>query len=244
MERKGLRPELPPILTSIMASMRRGTALSKLLARTKYRLIQENGQRKYGGPPPGWEGPPPPRGAEIFVGKVPRDCFEDELVPIFERAGRIYQLRLMMDFSGTNRGYCFVMYTDREAAQRAVKTLDEYEIRQGKFLGVCMSVDNSRLFIGGVPKNKGRVDILEEVSRRTNGVVDVIVYPGVLDKTQHRGYVFVEYESHRAAIMARRALMPGRCQLWGQAVAVDWAEPEHDVPEDVMAEVSEWVSGG
>ncbi len=34
------------------------------------------------GPPPGWEGPPPGRGCEIFVGKVPRDCYEDELVPV------------------------------------------------------------------------------------------------------------------------------------------------------------------
>ena len=34
------------------------------------------------GPPPGWEGPPPGKGCEIFVGKVPRDCYEDELVPV------------------------------------------------------------------------------------------------------------------------------------------------------------------
>jgi len=46
---------------------------------------QENGQRRYGGPPPGWEGPPPERGSEIFVGKLPRDLFEDELVPLCEK---------------------------------------------------------------------------------------------------------------------------------------------------------------
>ena len=37
--------------------------------------MQENGQRKYG-PPPDWSGAPPPRGCEIFVGKIPRDCYE------------------------------------------------------------------------------------------------------------------------------------------------------------------------
>jgi hypothetical protein len=36
----------------------------------------------FSGPPPGWEGPPPGKGSEIFVGKVPRDCYEDELVPV------------------------------------------------------------------------------------------------------------------------------------------------------------------
>lgn len=48
-------------------------------------LVQENGQRRYGGPPPDWDGPPPERGSEIFVGKLPRDLFEDELVPLCEK---------------------------------------------------------------------------------------------------------------------------------------------------------------
>ena len=37
-----------------------------------------------------------------------RDCFEDELVPVFASVGRIYELRLMIEFSGTNRTYCYV----------------------------------------------------------------------------------------------------------------------------------------
>lgn len=60
-----------------------------------------------------WEGPPPPRGCEVFVGKIPRDMYEDELVPLFERAGKLYEFRLMMEFSGENRGYAFVMYTNK-----------------------------------------------------------------------------------------------------------------------------------
>lgn len=56
-----------------------------LTKRTNYSLIQRNGQRIYGGPPPNWEGPPPEKGCEVFVGKLPRDCFEPDIVPIFER---------------------------------------------------------------------------------------------------------------------------------------------------------------
>ena len=48
---------------------------------------------------------------------------------------------------------------------------------------------------------------------------------------------FVEYESHRSAAMARRKLLPGKIQLWGHQIAVDWAEPEAEVDEDVMATV-------
>lgn len=212
-------------------------ALVALMERTGYSMVQENGQRKYGGPPPGWEGPHPQRGCEVFVGKIPRDVYEDELVPVFEAVGRIYELRLMMDFDGKNRGYAFVMYCHKHEAKRAVRELNNYEIRPGRLLGVCCSVDNCRLFIGGIPKMKKREEILEEIAKVTEGVLDVIVYASAADKMKNRGFAFVEYESHRAAAMARRKLMPGRIQLWGHQIAVDWAEPEIDVDEDVMETV-------
>ncbi|XP_060634433.2 RNA-binding protein 47 isoform X3 [Anolis sagrei] len=220
-----------------LANVPNGPALIQLMERTGYNLVQENGQRKYGGPPPGWEGLHPPRGCEVFVGKIPRDVYEDELVPVFETAGRIYEMRLMMDFDGKNRGYAFVMFTQKYEAKRAVKELNNYEIRPGRLLGVCCSVDNCRLFIGGIPKMKKREEILEEISKVTEGVLDVIVYASAADKMKNRGFAFVEYESHRAAAMARRKLMPGRIQLWGHQIAVDWAEPEIDVDEDVMETV-------
>ena len=40
----------------------------------------------------------------------------------------------------------------------------------------------------------------------------------------------MEYQTHRAAAMARRKLMPGRITLFGSEVVTDWAEPE---PADV-----------
>ncbi|XP_002127144.2 putative RNA-binding protein 46 isoform X1 [Ciona intestinalis] len=212
-------------------------ALIALMKRTGYAITQENGQRKYGGPPPGWENKPPPRGAEVFVGKIPRDVFEDELVPVFETAGRIYEMRLMMDFDGKNRGYAFVMFTAKSDAKGAVKKLNNYEIRKGRMLGVCYSVDNCRLFVGGIPKTKKKDDIFAEMTKVTEGVTDVIVYPSASDKTKNRGFAFVEYDSHRAAAMARRKLIPGRIQLWGHPIAVDWAEPEQDVDDEIMGQV-------
>ncbi|KAM4050536.1 putative RNA-binding protein 46 isoform 2-T2 [Anomaloglossus baeobatrachus] len=212
-------------------------ALLALMERTGYNMVQENGQRKFGGPPPGWEGPPPPRGCEVFVGKIPRDMYEDELVPVFERAGIIYEFRLMMEFSGENRGYAFVMYTNKDDALLAIRMLNNYEIRPGKFIGVCVSLDNCRLFIGAIPKEKKKEEILEEMRKVTEGVVDVIVYPSAIDKTKNRGFAFVEFESHRAAAMARRKLIPGTFQLWGHTIQVDWADPEKEVDEETMQRV-------
>lgn len=211
--------------------------LLDLMEKTGYPIVQQNGQRRFG-PPPDWEGAPPPRGSEVFIGKLPREIFEDELVPIFSRFGKIYELRLMMDFSGSNRGYAFVTYTTRVEAYRAIKELNGYEIRPGRQIGVVKSVDNCRLFVGGIPRSKTKEEIMEELSKRVQGIVNVILYKNCFDRRLNRGFAFVEFTSHRAAAMARRALVPGCVKIWDQEVMVDWAEPEPDVDDEQMKRVS------
>ena len=60
----------------------------------QYTFEQKNGQRIYGGPPPDWKGSYPAKGSEIFVGKLPHDILEDELVPIFEQ---VYKTELLLE---------------------------------------------------------------------------------------------------------------------------------------------------
>ena len=55
----------------------------------------------------------------------------------------------MMDFSGSNRGYLFVRYSKPAEAKLAIRELNNYEIRPGKFIGVIPSVDNRKLWISG-----------------------------------------------------------------------------------------------
>ena len=74
-------------------------------------------------------------------------------MPLFEKAGKIYEFRLMMDqHTGQNRGYAFVVYSAVNEAKECVKIVNNTEVRRGRTLGICMSVDNCRLFIGGIPK--------------------------------------------------------------------------------------------
>ena len=144
----------------------------------------------------------------------------------------------MMNFSGENRGYFFVCYTCPEDAKRAIKELNNYEIRPGKPLGVIHSVDNRKLWISGIPKNRSPSEIKTDMEKLTDGVKDIILYPSLIDKSKTRGYAFVEYESHRAAALARRKLVPGKIFLCGQEVEkIDWAEPENEVDEEIMAKV-------
>uniref|UniRef100_A0AAY5EAU6 RRM domain-containing protein n=1 Tax=Electrophorus electricus TaxID=8005 RepID=A0AAY5EAU6_ELEEL len=215
--------------------------IKALLGRTSYTLDVTTGQRKYGGPPPECvhTGPQPTVGTEvIFVGKIPRDLFEDELVPLFEKAGPIWDLRLMMDpLSGLNRGYAFVTFCTKESAQEAVKLCNNHEIRPGKPLGVCISVANSRLFVGSIPKSKTKEQIVEEFCKVTEGLNDVILYHQPDDKKKNRGFCFLEYEDHKTAAQARRRLMSGKVKVWGNVVTVEWADPIEDPDPEVMAKV-------
>ncbi|XP_034383403.1 heterogeneous nuclear ribonucleoprotein Q-like isoform X3 [Cyclopterus lumpus] len=214
--------------------------IKELLDRTDYTLDVTTGQRKYGGPPPEpvYSGAQPNVGTEIFIGKIPRDLFEDELVPLFEKAGPIWDLRLMMDpLSGLNRGYAFVTFCTKEAAQEAVKLCNNHEIRPNKHIGVCISVANNRLFVGSIPKSKTKEQIVEEFAKVTEGLSDVILYHQPDDKKKNRGFCFLEYEDHKTAAQARRRLMSGKVKVWGNVVTVEWADPIEDPDPEVMAKV-------
>ncbi|KAK9710345.1 Heterogeneous nuclear ribonucleoprotein Q acidic domain [Popillia japonica] len=212
--------------------------IKQILERTGYTLDVTTGQRKYGGPPPGCDSTPPGPGCEVFCGKIPKDMYEDELIPLFEECGTIWDLRLMMDpMTGTNRGYAFVTFTSRDAAQLAVQKLDNYEIKPGKTLKINISVPNLRLFVGNIPKSKGKEEILEEFGKLTAGLMEVIIYSSPDDKKKNRGFCFLEYESHKAASLAKRRLGTGRIKVWGCDIIVDWADPQEEPDEQTMSKV-------
>lgn len=184
-------------------------------------LRQINGERIFG-PPPDWRGLTPKRGSEIFIGKIPRDCFEDELVPVLNLAGPLYMLRLKMDFSGQNRGFAFALYESPEVAASAVTLLNKFNIRPNHYLGVSLSLDNRKLVIYGLPDESTPLGVATVLDLHVTGFQNVTIYRNVL------GIVtIVEFESHFAAAQARRVLVPGCKYLWNSGVAVDWVDPNN-----------------
>ncbi|XP_034939143.1 probable RNA-binding protein 46 [Chelonus insularis] len=214
--------------------------LLNLMEKTHYELVQENGQRRLTSPELTKERRERIKGAEVFLGRLPRDCYEDELMPVLEKVGHLLELRLMLDFSGSTRGYAFALYEDAVTAKKACQLLDGYQLRPGHKIGVVKSIDNCRLFFGGVPKDKTKAEFTEELGKILDGISDIYLYPNAQDHTQNRGFIFVEFKDHRSAAMARRKLIPGRVVLWNHEIAVDWADPEPGDPidDEVMATVT------
>lgn len=207
-----------------------------IAAQHNYYLVQNNGQRifKLKDDP---NVPPPPKGTEIFVGKLPRDFFEDELVPLFSKIGPIYKLRLMVDFSGKNRGYGFVTYFSVNNAITAVEYLNNYEVRKGCRIGVYKSIDNCRLFMGNIPRDKSKEEVLKALEPYVQGLENVILYKSLENPRENRGFAFLEFDNHRSAAMTRRRLAPGTFFLWEQSITVDWADPLPDVDPNIMGTV-------
>lgn len=215
--------------------------MEELCARTGYTYEVSSGQRKYGGPPPEWSEDQgmPPTGSEIYCGRIPPKVEEDQLIPLFEQCGTIYDLRMMMDpGTGLHRGFCFCLFTDPAAAKEAVKQLDGYEVKPGKSLKVNVSIPNVRLYVGNLPKNRDRDELYEAISKVTDGLKDVIVYTTADDpKKKNRGFAFLDYDTHKSASNARKRFLNGRARIFNCDIYADWADAQEEPDEETMAKV-------
>ena len=72
-------------------------------------------------------GTKPPR--VIFIGNIPFEITEEQLIDIFKEVGPVLSFRMMFDReTGRSRGYAFCEYADSETAASAIRNLNGYEI--------------------------------------------------------------------------------------------------------------------
>lgn len=65
----------------------------------------------------------------VFVGNIPFEITEEQLIDIFKEVGPVLSFRLMFDReTGRSRGYAFCEYADSETAASAIRNLGGYEI--------------------------------------------------------------------------------------------------------------------
>jgi len=89
----------------------------------------------------------------------------------------------------------------------------------------------------------------------------VIIYSSPDDRKKNRGFCFLEYESHKAASLAKRRLGTSRVKVWGSDIigkisilsnppeifwcililmflmSVDWADPQEEPDDETMSKV-------
>ncbi|XP_076148826.1 dead end protein 1 [Alosa pseudoharengus] len=198
-------------------------ALEDWLQKTKTTLTQVNGQRKYGGPPPDWTGPAPGAGCEIFLCQLPREVYEDTLIPLCQSAGPLYEFRLMMNFSGQNRGFAYAKYATSGAARSAIRILHRCTLPCGTSLVVRLSTEKHQLVLEGLPGGLERPALMKVLEELGEGLVGLKLKTALVGPQRDRQTTaLATYSSHHAASMVKKVVVQAFKKQFGVTLAVSW----------------------
>lgn len=181
------------------------------------------------------------KGTEVFVGGLARTTTESKIHEVFSSCGEIVEIRLIKDQIGNPKGFCFVRFATKYAADKALKEKSGY-VLEGKKIGVRLSVEQDTLFLGNLNKGWSDEEFESIVRQVFPDVVSVElailgdVQPG--QKQRNRGFAFVKFSSHAAAARAFRVGSQSDFLIGGKLhPSVQWAEEEPEVDPNELAQI-------
>ncbi|XP_015898640.1 heterogeneous nuclear ribonucleoprotein Q [Ziziphus jujuba] len=169
----------------------------------------------------------PPHGSEVYLGGIPHDASEEDLRGFCESIGEVTEVRIMKGKdSGEAKGYAFVTFRTKEFAVKAIKELNNSELK-GRKVRCSTSQAKHRLFIGNVPRNWGEEDMKKVVTDIGPGVISVELLKDPQNSSRNRGFAFIEYYNHACAEYSRQKMSNPKFKLDNNAPTVSWADPRN-----------------
>ncbi|CAL9177830.1 unnamed protein product [Musa hybrid cultivar] len=179
----------------------------------------------------------PPHGSEVFIGGLPRDASEEDLRELAEPFGDIYEVRVMKDKdTKESKGFAFIMFTNSDAAQKAIEGIHEREFK-GRKLRCSLSQAKHRLFIGNVPKSLAEDELRKILEDSGPGVEHIEMFKDPQNPARNRGFLFVEYYNHACAEYARQKMTNSNFKIDGTNPTVSWADPKNSADSSAAAQV-------
>ncbi|XP_050315992.1 uncharacterized protein LOC126750410 isoform X2 [Anthonomus grandis grandis] len=172
----------------------------------------------------------PQKGSELYLSGIPPEATVRDLRDFFEPIGLLFQIKLMMKSDGEhNRGFGYVTYMNKTLAEKAIKELSTKLFLKKAYLNLEKSVDNCRIFISGLPANKSKEEIWNELIHTydIHNIADIIIYRNYANPLFNRGFVFLEFHTHEQASWFR-AKFWDKLFLFGKRLKVNWALPYKD----------------
>lgn len=120
-------------------------------------------------------------GREVHVTGVPHEASEDDIKSLFDKYGTVERVRILTNKAGKSRGSAFVVFGDKEQAERAIKELDKTKFNNQILTVEKSTPTNFKLYSrvgpstspspgsGGGPKQDGeRDDVMTDPSKQQN----------------------------------------------------------------------------
>lgn len=173
--------------------------------------------------------------------------YEDNLIPLFETVGIVLQFRLMMNYSGRNRGFGYIIYLDQNDGHRAILNLDNILVSSWCRLQLCISRNLRRLWLDNVCDELDvnaviglildKVDPVEvrmswlqcgfrncnnSIRRRKKRISNVfIIFQISVCRRYNRLRFLLDFETHRDAALSRKQLLR---EVWdfGPSARANW----------------------
>ncbi|KAI3799128.1 hypothetical protein L1987_34418 [Smallanthus sonchifolius] len=184
------------------------------------------------------------KGVEVFVGGLARSLTEDKVHKVFSTCGEIMDMHLIKDQTGNLKGFGFIRFTTKDAADKAMKELNA-SMLEGKKIGVLPSAGQDTLFLGNLNKGWSADDFNNVVRQVFPDVVSIdLAQPpsggeiALSKKFKNLGFGFVKFSSHAAASRALRVGSKPDFVLGGTLhPSVKWAEEDAGVDPDELAKI-------
>ncbi|CAN4121345.1 unnamed protein product [Withania somnifera] len=169
----------------------------------------------------------PSHGSEVYIGGITPDVSEADVREFCETIGEVTEVRIMKGKDASqNKGYAFVTFRNKELAAKAIKELNNTELK-GRRVKCSAAQAKHRLFIGNVPRNWGEEDMRTAVTNIGPGVITIELVKDPQNSGRNRGFAFIEYYNNACAEYSRQKMSNSDFKLDDNAPTVSWADPKN-----------------
>ncbi|XP_010244650.1 PREDICTED: RNA-binding protein BRN1-like [Nelumbo nucifera] len=171
---------------------------------------------------------------KLFVGQVPKDMTEAELLAMFKEVALVDEVNIIKDkATRASKGCCFLICPSREEADKAVNAWHNNRTLPGassplqvKYADGELERLEHKLFVGMLPKNISE-DEVSALFSKYGTIKDLQILRG--SQQTSKGCAFLKYETKEQAIAALEAIN-GKHKMEGSNVplVVKWADTEKE----------------